>query len=109
MPTIQARDLTELATRIFIAAGATPANAAGVVSSLVGANLAGHDSHGVIRIPAYVQDIKAGRLKPAATPELTRETTATATIDGAATFGQVGARLTAQTAARKARGGGLAA
>src|SRR5438094_778602 len=91
------------------AVGATPENARGVVSSLVGANLAGHDSHGVIRIPSYVADIKAGRLKPAATPELTSETAATASIDGAATFGQVGARLTAQTAARKARDGGLAA
>jgi len=104
-----AQDLTKLGIAIFAAVGATPENARGVVSSLVGANLAGHDSHGVIRIPSYVQDIKAGRLKPAATPELTSETSATATIDGASTFGQVGARLTAQTAARKARDGGLAA
>jgi LDH2 family malate/lactate/ureidoglycolate dehydrogenase len=82
-----AQELTDLALAIFRAAGATEENAQRVASSLVGANLAGHDSHGVIRIPSYIQDIRNGRLDPAATPELERESGATATIDGRTTFG----------------------
>ena len=103
-----ADELRSLGIAIFTAAGASQKNAAGVMASLVSANLAGHDSHGVIRIPSYVQDIKNGRLRPSTEPLVERETAATATVDGQATFGQLGARLTAQTAARKARETGLA-
>lgn len=99
--------LGDLATAIFMAAGASRANAEGVTAALIGANLAGHDSHGVIRIPSYLADIENGRLRPAATPVVTHQTPATAVVDGAATFGQLGARLTAHTAVQKARGVGL--
>jgi LDH2 family malate/lactate/ureidoglycolate dehydrogenase len=109
MPAISAQRLTDLATAIFTAAGATPENAEGVVSSLVDANLAGHDSHGVIRIPFYVKEIQEGRLQPAASPFVVRETASTAVVDGAATFGQVGSRFAADLAIRKAREAGLAA
>jgi LDH2 family malate/lactate/ureidoglycolate dehydrogenase len=98
-----AEQLTSLATAIFTAAGASPENAEKVVGSLVGANLAGHDSHGVIRIPSYVEDIKKGRLKPAASPFIAREEGPATTVDGASTFGQVGARFATETAVRKAR------
>ena len=103
-----AEELRQLGIRIFTAAGATEANAEGVMSSLIGANLAGHDSHGVIRIPSYVADIKIGKLRPASVPEITRETGSTAIVDGGATFGQLGARLSAQVAVTKAREHGLA-
>jgi LDH2 family malate/lactate/ureidoglycolate dehydrogenase len=79
------------------------------MGSLVSANLAGHDSHGVIRIPSYVQDIRIGKLLPAAEPTIERETSAIVIVDGQATFGQLGARLAAQTAARRARESGLGA
>ncbi len=103
-----AQELQELAIAIFKAAGATAENAEGVVSSLISANLAGHDSHGVMRIPGYVEDIRSGRIRPAATPFVVREKPAAATVDCAATFGQLGARLTARTAVRKAREAGMA-
>lgn len=99
--------LQELGIAIFKAAGATTENAEGVTSSLISANLTGHDSHGVMRIPSYIEEINNGRLQPAATPKITQEKSATAIVDGASTFGQLGARLTAQTAARKAREVGL--
>lgn len=108
MLTISAERLTEVATAIFTAAGATKENADGVVSSLIDANLAGHDSHGVIRIPAYVRDIKDGKLDAKEIPFVTKEAAATAVVDGAGTFGQVGARFTTDLAIRKARDAGLA-
>src|SRR3954470_298663 len=109
MLTISADRLTKVASDIFAAAGATEENTECVVSALVGANLAGHDSHGILRIPAYVADIKRGRLDPKATPEVIQETAATATIDGGQTFGQVGARASADLAIGKAKDAGLAA
>lgn len=98
-----AKELHELGVAIFKAAGATAENAEGVASSLISANLVGHDSHGVMRIPSYIEDIRNGRIRPAAVPFITKEKPATAIVDCAATFGQLGARLTAQTAVRKAK------
>jgi LDH2 family malate/lactate/ureidoglycolate dehydrogenase len=109
MLTISADRLTKVASDIFRAAGASAENNECVTSALVGANLAGHDSHGILRIPAYVADIKRGRLDPKATPEVVHETGASATIDGGQTFGQVGARAAADLAIEKARSAGIAA
>jgi hydroxycarboxylate dehydrogenase B len=109
MLTISADRLTKVATDIFRAAGASKENTDVVVSALVGANLAGHDSHGILRIPAYVNDIKNGRLDPKAAPEVVHEAGSTAIVDGGATFGQVGARFAADTAVEKARKTGIAA
>ncbi|MGE3269014.1 MAG: Ldh family oxidoreductase [Chloroflexota bacterium] len=109
MLTIGADRLTEVATDIFRAAGASADNTECVVSALIGANLAGHDSHGILRIPAYVNDIKNGRLDPKAAPEVVHEAGSTAIVDGGATFGQVGARFSADTAIEKARSSGIAA
>jgi hydroxycarboxylate dehydrogenase B len=109
---VQMRDaetLGDLSQAIFRAAGATRENAEGVTRSLIGANLAGHDSHGVIRIPSYIADINNGKLRPANDPFVTHETAATAIVDGNSTFGQVGARMTATIAARKAKEVGIAA
>ena len=109
MPTLRAAGLQTLGVAIFEALGATPANADGAMTSLIGADLAGHPSHGVLRIPGYVEEIRAGTLRPAAVSTVTHETPATATIHGAATFGQIGARLGATVAAQKARDLGLGA
>ena len=54
MPTLHAPTLLDFATRLFAAAGVPEADASVVAQNLVGANLRGHDSHGVLRIPQYV-------------------------------------------------------
>lgn len=108
MVTVSAERLTRVATEIFRAVGATPENTEYIVESLVGSSLAGHDSHGVIRIPFYVSEIKNGKLDPAAKPFVTHETPTTAIVDGANTFGQVSSRFAADLAARKAKESGVA-
>jgi len=50
---IQAEALQRIAQAILAAAGSADAEAGKVAAKLVGANLAGHDSHGVIRVPQY--------------------------------------------------------
>ena len=109
MLTISADRLTRVTTDIFRAAGASAENTDMLVASLIGANLAGHDSHGLLRVPYYVSEIKSGRLDPAATPEIIHETPTTAVVDGANTFGQVGSRFAADLAVSKARESGIAA
>ena len=62
MPTLQAEPLRNFSRSLFVAAGVPDAEAVVVSSSLVDANLCGHDSHGVIRIPQYVGFVREGKL-----------------------------------------------
>ena len=48
---------------IFAAAGCRPAEPERIAHYLVEANLVGHDSHGVIRIPAYIEWLRAGKVR----------------------------------------------
>ena len=107
MPIIQADKLIEINSRILEAAGARADYAAIVAEHLVNANLAGHDSHGVIRTPYYVRSIEKGELKPTAEPEIVAETASMAQICGNFTFGQVIARQATEIAIDKARSQGI--
>ena len=101
MPTIQAQDLKPIIADILQAAGALPDYAEIVSTHLVNANLAGHDSHGVIRTPYYVKSIDSGRLDPKSVPAVVEETASIAQIDGKNTFGQVTAKFGTELAIKK--------
>ena len=66
MPKIAADRLEEIGRALFVAAGAPEDEAALVMRHIVGANLVGHNSHGVIQIPTYIDRIKAGHIVPGA-------------------------------------------
>ena len=52
----------------------TPDDIATIVADiLVGAHLAGHDSHGIQHLPRYVQEVGEGHIVPAARPEIVSE------------------------------------
>lgn len=87
---------------IFKAAGATDEEARIISDLLVESNLAGHDSHGVLRIPQYVRMIQNGGIKLGANIEIVQETPATAVINGNWGFGQVIATKAMQIAIEKA-------
>ena len=61
---VQADLLERLAHAVGIAIGSPEDEAAEMARHLVGANLAGHDSHGIGMIPDYVRLAKAGLLVP---------------------------------------------
>jgi uncharacterized oxidoreductase len=103
-----ADELRSIATKVFRAAGTDEEPARILVDHLVDANLAGHDSHGVLRIPYYVGAIAKGRVQPNARPEVIRETPVSALVDGKSTFGQVSARYGTEVAIRKAKDIGVA-
>jgi uncharacterized oxidoreductase len=109
MPVIPAAELTLRTTRIFECAGAPADIAACVARHLVDANLAGHDSHGVLRIGQYLEAIDSGALDPAARMRIERRFAAGATVDGQRGFGQLVARDAVLLAIEIARGSGTAA
>jgi len=82
MPTIDSGRLESTATRIFEGLGAPPRDAAWIAHLLVLANLRGHDSHGVIRIPQYADGVKTGGIDPKSPVTVTAETPVTARLDG---------------------------
>ncbi len=92
MPTLRPDRLEQLITTIFERAGAPTDHAACVADHLVRSNLAGHDSHGAIRVPQYIDLIDAGRILPAATAQVVTRLPAGAAMDGRGGFGQVIAR-----------------
>jgi uncharacterized oxidoreductase len=88
MPVITARDLTAFAESLFVAAGASASDAEIVARSLVDANLRGHDSHGVMRIPLYIAKAQDGSLNAKGTLQVLHETPAVLVCDGEWGFGQ---------------------
>jgi LDH2 family malate/lactate/ureidoglycolate dehydrogenase len=103
MLTITADRLRAVTSRIFEAAGTPPDLAAQMADVLVESNLVGHDSHGVIRIPAYLEQIRRGTLIPSARPEVISETPGSALVDGKYGFGHIAAAFATEVAVRKAK------
>jgi ureidoglycolate dehydrogenase (NAD+) len=61
-------ELLRYAVAVFSANGMAASDAATVADVLVWANARGVDSHGVVRIPIYLKEIKQGTYKPAGQP-----------------------------------------
>ncbi|MBV8889213.1 MAG: Ldh family oxidoreductase [Alphaproteobacteria bacterium] len=89
MPKIPAERLSEIGRALFEAAGTPPAEAELVMRHIVGANLVGHDSHGVIQIPTYIDRIKRGHIVPGAPWTIVKESPTTTVVDGHWGFGYV--------------------
>jgi uncharacterized oxidoreductase len=100
---VQAEELRSLAEGIFERLDVPREDASWVAELLVRANLVGHDSHGVIRIPQYAQAIKSRLVQPGAAFEIIRESPATALINGNWGLGQIVARRAMELAIRKAK------
>jgi uncharacterized oxidoreductase len=109
MPTIDASRLESTATSIFEALGAPAGDAAWIATLLVRANLRGHDSHGVIRIPQYAEAVRKETVDPKSPITVTAETPVMARLDGGRGFGQVVARRGMEMAIAKGKASGLAA
>jgi hydroxycarboxylate dehydrogenase B len=103
MPRLQAGDLRSLGRRIFEALQVPQEEAAWVAELLVRANLVGHDSQGVIRIPQYAHAIQSALVQPGAAGEIAEESPSMALINGHGGLGQVVARHAMALAIRKAR------
>jgi len=80
--------LRRLTKEIFRAAGCEDSEAECIGSHLVESNLVGHDSHGVIRIPYYIEWLRAGKVHANKKINIVFENDAIAVVDGEFGFGQ---------------------
>jgi hydroxycarboxylate dehydrogenase B len=107
MPTLKPVELEAFAARL-LEAGETSAEEARIVAaSLVDANLKGYDSHGVMRVPYYVQAIKDGEVVPGADLTILEEGPSRVVADGNWGLGQVQAMRLIGMLAAKAHASGL--
>ncbi|SEE51023.1 uncharacterized oxidoreductase [Rhizobiales bacterium GAS188] len=109
MITIPHDRLRELVAQIFATAGSSPAEAQRVATYLVGANLAGHDSHGVIRVPVYLRWLKEGQTVQDQSIKIVSDTPVIAVIDGQFGFGQTVAPQAVAIGIEKCKAMGLSA
>ena len=109
MQTIRAETLERITRDIFAAWGVPQDDAAHVAQQLVLANLRGHDSHGVIRIPQYARGLQTGEINPTPRIATVIDLPTIAVLDGDRGLGQVVARRGTVVAIDKAKAQGLAA
>ncbi len=101
MPIIQHDVLREFVYDMYIAAGGVEEDARIVSDHVVDSNLAGHDSHGVINAPTYVNEMLGGA--STGKLEIVRETPSSAVIDANGALGMVAACKGMALAIEKAR------
>ena len=101
--------LSAFCTSVFASLNVPPDDAALFADSMVAADLWGHQSHGVIRLPWYARRLQAGAMHPVTEPETIVDAGSIAVIDGHDGIGQVlAARATAE-AMRRAKQHGIGA
>jgi hydroxycarboxylate dehydrogenase B len=103
MARISSSDAHKLTVDIFSHCGASGEEARLVADHLVDANLCGVDSHGLIRIPQYVQDVRKGAVRPGTEIRSVYETEVSSVVDCGWNFGLVGAAKAVEIALQKAQ------
>ncbi|WP_254546884.1 Ldh family oxidoreductase [Halomarina pelagica] len=109
MRRIDAAELEAFVRAIVAGLGADEDVAAEVAASLVEADLAGHGSHGSIRMgTSYAEMIETGDIDPGATPDVARLSPTAARVDGNLQYGQVVGRRAVEVGVDLASGSGVA-
>ncbi|MBT6153336.1 MAG: malate/lactate/ureidoglycolate dehydrogenase [Planctomycetaceae bacterium] len=93
---LQPEALKQFVSRVFANIGCGGDEADCIGDHLVEANLAGHDSHGVIRTPIYVEWLNAGKVVANQNLDITIDSPTLTVADGNLGFGQwIGKQITA--------------
>ena len=109
MSIVACEPLAAFSATVLRAVGVPGDDAELVAGSLVQADLWGHGSHGVMRLPWYVERIRSGAMTPVTEPEWVSDSGPVAVLDGRDGVGQVVAAIAAREAIRRAREHGIAA
>ena len=104
---IDAAALQEFTKHVFIGIGMPSEDAALEAEVLVWANLRGVDSHGVLRIPSYVDFVDKGLMNPRPRIRIEKETPATLLVEGDRAFGPIVTVFTMRRVVEKARAAGI--
>lgn len=100
--TLTPAELRSFAERLLMAGGFGAGDARKTADLLVWANLRGVDSHGVLRIPRYVEMVQLGMIDPAASPRVVREHGAVAVVDAGLAPGATGMEMVTRAAMERA-------
>ena len=106
---VPAAALRTLVAQIFLRCGMRSEDAELLADTLVEADLSGIHSHGVLRVPEYVQKLTVKGVNPRRRPRIVRETGACLVIDGDNSMGQIGMHYAMQQAIARAERFGIAA
>lgn len=109
MPHVAADRLHQIGKALLVAAGSSDDEAEVVMRHCIDANLAGHDSHGIIQIPTYIDRIKVGHIVPRAPWTIVQESPTTTVVDGHWGFGYTVTERAMQLTIDKARQANVAA
>lgn len=104
---IGSAELQDFAKNVFLKIGLPSEDAALEAEVLVWANLRGVDSHGVLRIPSYVDMVARGDMNPRPTIRVETETPGTLLVEGDRAFGPVVTVFTVKQVLAKARAVGI--
>lgn len=107
MVTVPLRTLQAFIAQIFEAAGCTPPEAERTTRHLLSANLTGHDSHGIIRVPRYCDWLRDGLVFAGRSMAVVTETATHAVVDGQQGLGQTVGEQAVDLGIGKARAAGL--
>ena len=100
---IPSADLQRFASALFAAAGVAPPMADEWAKSLVWANLRGVDSHGVLRIPGYIERLKTKAINPAPDMRVQQRSGAIAILEADRAPGAVAMAMAMDEAIARAR------
>jgi uncharacterized oxidoreductase len=109
MVIIKVENLIDFVADVFTHAESSPEEARRIATYLTTANLTGHDSHGVIRVPVYIRWKKIGSVVPNQTAEVVLDTPSLAVVDGKFGYGQTVAPVAVRIGIDKCKNAGLAA
>src|ERR1700742_2745358 len=107
--TIKAKALEAFVADIFASAGCSQEEGGRIGRYLVSANLSGHDSHGVVRVPRYAVQKKSGIVVADVKVDVLVDTPVIAVVDGKYGFGQTVTPQAVRIGIDKCKKGGLSA
>src|ERR1700750_1973440 len=108
MVTIKLPHLIDVVADVFNHAESSSEEARRIATYLTTANLTGHDSHGVIRVPVYIRWKKMGSVVPNQTAEVVVDAPSLAVVDGKFGYGQTVAPHAVRIGIEKCRNSGVA-
>lgn len=103
------KDLEDFTRDVVTGMGAPAPVADEVARHLVRSNLAGHDSHGIIRLGQYMEQARAGLLVPEAMPEVAQPAPCGGLVNAHRGFGQYSTMYATKVAIEAAKSVGVGA
>lgn len=107
-PRFAYRALVDAVTAIFMGCGMSAADARLLADLLAQADSRGIHSHGVMRVPDYVDKLTVGGVDPRGRPSVVRERVGAVVVDAGNAMGQIAAAFAMGLAIERARATGIA-